>query len=302
MFILALLLLFLIMAVMFSIYGLFWWLKAKENDLDAKYLFLGSLCMASVAACRPQLLLTSFFAIPIFWEDVKRRELLSPKSLKKTIAFVAPYIVIALLLMWYNCIRFGSPLDFGANYNLTTNDMTRRGFVLGRIPLGIYYYLLVPFQFVLKFPFASRFGVSTNYLGTTIYESMTGGFIFVNLLTIFGLLIFKFRKEIENKTLYKLGLMSIIFSLIIIIADTEMAGILPRYICDFGFLMYFATSVVLFHLFSKLDGNKKKILTKILFICLVFGLIFNFLLVLNDDTFMKSSLFFYFRKLFEFWV
>lgn len=291
-----------LMAMTFSIYGLYWWLKAKENNLNSKYLFLGSLCMASVAACRPQLLLTSFFAIPLFWEDVKKRELLSFKSIKKSMAFMTPYVVIALLLMWYNCIRFGSPMDFGANYNLTTNDMTRRGFVIGRIPLGLYYYLLVPFQFVLKFPFACRFGVSTNYMGTTIYESMTGGFIFVNLLTIFGILIFKYKNLLENKTLYKLGKWAIIASLIIIIADTEMAGILPRYICDFGFLIYFATAIVLFHLFSKLDENKKKFLTKILFICLIFGLVFNFLLVLNDDAFMKSNLFFYFRRLFEFWV
>lgn len=291
-----------LLAIMFSIYGLFWWLKAKEDNLNSKYLFLGSLCMASVAACRPQLLLTSFFAIPLFWDDVKKRDLLSFKSIKKTFAFVAPYLAIAILLMWYNYIRFGSPVDFGANYNLTTNDMTRRGFVLGRIPLGIYYYLLVPFQFILKFPFVARFGVSTNYLGTTIYESMTGGFIFVNLLTIFGLLIFKFKKELENKALYKLGLLSVIFSLIIIIADTQMAGILPRYICDFGFLMYLATAIVIFHLFSKLDNDKKKFLTKILFVCFIFGLVFNFLLVLNDDIFMKSNLFFYFRKIFEFWV
>lgn len=131
---------------------------------------------------------------------------------------------------------------------------------------------------------------------------MTGGFIFVNLLTIFGLLIFKFKKEIENKTLYKLGLLSVIFSLIIIVADTEMAGILPRYMCDFGFLLYFATSIVIFHLFNKLNGDKKKFLTKILFICFIFGLVFNFLLVLSDDVFMKSNLFFYFRKIFEFWV
>lgn len=291
-----------LMAVMFSIYGIFWWLKAKEDNLNSKYLFLGSLCMASVAACRPQLLLTSFLCLPLFWEDVKKRDLFSFKSLKKTIAFVAPYLVIAVLLMWYNYIRFGSPFDFGANYNLTTNDMTRRGFVLGRIPLGLYYYLFVPFQFVLKFPFASRFGVSTNYLGTTIYEAMTGGFIFVNLLTVFGLLIFKFKKKLENKALYKIGLLAVIFSLIIIIADTEMAGILPRYICDFGFLMYLATAIVIFHLFSKLEGDKKKFLTNLLFGCLIFGLVFNFLLVLNDDVFMRSNLFFYFRKIFEFWV
>lgn len=36
--------------------------------------------------------------------------------------------------MWYNAARFGSPFDFGANYNLTSNDMTRRGFAVGASP------------------------------------------------------------------------------------------------------------------------------------------------------------------------
>ena len=27
--------------------------------------------------------------------------------------------------MAYNAARFGSPFDFGANYNLTSNDMTQ---------------------------------------------------------------------------------------------------------------------------------------------------------------------------------
>jgi len=291
-----------LMAIMFSVYGLFWWIKAKENNLNSKYLLSGSLCMALVAACRPQLLLTSFFAIPLFWEDVKKRELFSKKSWKKTMLFAAPYIIIALMLMWYNYVRFDSPFNFGANYNLTTNDMTKRGFVLGRIPLGIYYYLFVPFQFILRFPFVNRFGVSTNYLGTTIFEGMSGGFIFVNLLTILGLCIFKFKDTIKEKKLYQLGKYAIIFSLLIIIADTEMAGILPRYICDFGFLVYFATAIVLFHLFHTLEKEKKTIFTKIFFFCFAFGMIYNFLLVLSDDAFMTSSFFFYLRRLFEFWV
>ncbi|MCO7109522.1 hypothetical protein NIA69_10595 [Gemmiger formicilis] len=40
--------------------------------------------------------------------------------------------------MWYNAARFGSPFDFGANYNLTGNDMTQRGFNAVRIGPAVF--------------------------------------------------------------------------------------------------------------------------------------------------------------------
>ncbi len=46
---------------------------------------------------------------------------------------IAPYIVVCAGIMWYNKARFGSLFDFGANYNLTVNDMTKRGMAVGRI-------------------------------------------------------------------------------------------------------------------------------------------------------------------------
>lgn len=290
-----------LMGIMFSVYGLLFWFKALNKDLKAGYLFLGSLCMASVAACRPQLLLTSFLVFPLFWNKVfKERKLFSKDSIMKTFLWILPYIVIALLLMYYNYIRFGSPLDFGANYNLTTNDMTRRGFVIGRIPLGIYYYLLRPFNVVLKFPFLMRDGVATNYMGTTIFEEMAGGFLVCNLICLFGVLIFKFKKEFKDKMPYLLGVFCAISSLIIVVADTEMAGILPRYICDFGFLLYLATALVIFNKLSNAKDNT--LLHKIIFYSLIFGLVYNFVLLFSDSVLFNSVFYYYIRSLFEFWV
>lgn len=289
-----------LMGIMFSVYGLFAWLKAIEKDFDAKYLCIGSFCMATVAACRPQLLLTSFFAIPLFWDAIfKERKLFSKDSIKKTIAFVMPFMIIAVLLMAYNYVRFGSPVDFGANYNLTTNDMTRRGFVLDRIPLGIYYYLFNPINLSLKFPFVMRDVVTTSYIGTTIYEDMGAGFIFANILTVLGLLIFMFKKDFSDKLPYKLGCCAVIFSIIIIIADTQMAGILPRYICDFGYLMYFATAIVLFNMLNK-DKNIN-LLNKIIFGALIIGFAYNILLILSDSNVCNSEIFFFLRRMIEFW-
>lgn len=289
-----------LMAIMFSIYGLYWWLKADSNDLKPSYLFAGSLCMACVAACRPQILMTSFFAIPIFWNRIKNKELFSKKTIKKTISFVLPYLIIAIPLMMYNKARFGSIFDFGANYNLTTNDMTRRGFVFDRIPLGIYYYLFNPVKMNVKFPFILRERVVTSYLGTTICEPIGAGFLYMNILVLFAFFIRKFKDKFEDKLPYKLGCFAVVFALIIMIADTQMAGILDRYFCDFAFLLYFATCLVIFAIFNKKKDNPQ--LRNIVYFCLIIALIYNFLLMFSDNVLENNALFFYLRHLFEFWI
>ena len=56
--------------------------------------------------------------------------------------FALPVVLVAAGLMWYNAARFGSPFDFGANYNITGNDMTRRGFNVVRIGPAVFTSLL----------------------------------------------------------------------------------------------------------------------------------------------------------------
>ncbi len=303
----------------FSLLGLSFWLKATMKDLDSKYLGLGSLCMALVAGCRPQLLLGSFFAIPLFWDYVfKKRELFSKKSIKETFWLCFPYIIVASLLMYYNYSRFGSIFDFGANYNLTTNDMTKRGFRFDRIFTGLYYFLLAPGQIILKFPFIKALpeelvlsGVSTfeplniSYVGVTIYESMYGGFLFINLICILGLFFYKFKKQINNKELFSLCFIAVISSLLIIIADTEMAGILPRYLADFGWLLSLSTVIVILSLLKnkKLSLEIKKLLITFIVISIVYNLLTFFL---HKDTFSNYSIlgYIYYQiyYLFMFWL
>ena len=83
---------------------------------------------------------------------------------------ILPFLIIAAGLMFYNFKRFNSPFDFGANYNLTTNDMTKRGFNVARIGTGIYEYLFRLPNYSLQFPYIYNTSFSTDYLGITIYE------------------------------------------------------------------------------------------------------------------------------------
>ena len=122
----------------FVMLALWQWLLAANQPAEKHgrilfHLALGSLCMAFVAGCRPQMVLFAALCLPIFWQRYLREKCLFTKQgITEAVAFVLPVVLVAIGLMWYNAARFGSPFDFGANYNLTSNDMTRRGFSVGR--------------------------------------------------------------------------------------------------------------------------------------------------------------------------
>lgn len=297
-------------ALMFTFWGLYFWLSSTidENKLSKVRIFIGSLCMALVAGCRPQLLLCSFFAFLIFKDAIKKKKLLSTKSKLTTLCAFIPYIVVAVALMYYNKSRFGSPFDFGANYNLTGNDMTKRGFNLDRIGLGLFSYLLQPATLQAKFPFLTGMSVVTNYMGITISERMFGGALITNPMFLFGLLSYREKDKIKNKNLVKFSILSIIFAIIIIVADTEMAGILERYFSDFSFLFAFASSTVIFAFFNvNIDKNVKKYIINILILFLLISCFHQFLYMFDDQLFhdmINNNTEFYFKwyYLLQWWL
>ena len=223
-----------------TVWGLFFWQRAILYDKDAVksepgMLFAGSVCMALVAGARPQMLLASFLAIPLFWNAVfKDRLLFGKKSVLNTLAFITPFVLFAEFMMYYNASRFGSPFDFGANYNLTTNDMTKRGFSFNRTGLGLFMYLLQPPVYTTKFPYINPVYFYTEYMGRTVYETMIGGVLATHLTALFAFSVFKMRSAFRQKGLLGIQLCLIAFGIIIPFADTQMSGILLRYFMDFN--------------------------------------------------------------------
>ncbi len=293
-----------ISGIAFACLGLGFWLRAtKEANLNKKYLLLGSLCMALVAGCRPQMLLAGFLAIIIFWDDVfKKRNLFSKKSIKETLCLVMPVIIVAVAIMYYNYARFGSPFDFGANYNLTTNDMTRRGFEFDRIFLGIYYLLFAPPSITPIFPFVEKVGVVTSYIGRTISERSYGGFFWTNVIAILGLFAYKFKDLIKDKTVYQISVACGIFAIIIIVADTQMAGVLPRYIADFAWLLMLSTLIGILAVMTndKVNDKIKRVIIVLVVLCIGYNLL---LYNLGDNLFdMNKELYYKLYYTFMFWL
>lgn len=236
-----------------SLFGISLWLGAenKNGTLKSGRVLWGAFLIALTSLCRPQFLITVFFGVIIYWNSVfKSRTLFSKSSVKQTLALCVPFVLVAAAAMWYNLARFGSPFDFGANYNLTTNDMTKRGMVLGRTGLGIFTYFLQPMRIDGQFPFLNDFFPATVYQGVTISEKQMGGAFMMFPILIFAIVGICRKKLFKKKTPYAIACFSMFAAVLVAVLDTQMAGILMRYFTDFVWLLMIAASISLFAVYD----------------------------------------------------
>ena len=276
----------------FAISGLFCWLtafKERDNDytLSKPKLLIGSICMALIAGCRPQLLLVIFTAIPIFWNTVfKDRKLFSKTSIANTLLFVVPIAVFALFMFHYNYARFGSPTDFGATYNLTTNDLTSRGLCLGRISQGIFLYILQPLNIKGIFPYIISTVTDSNFMGSNYVESMYGGLLFLQPIVWLILFMPKVKATLKEHKIFSVTVLFAVFGLLIAVADGLMGGVLPRYSLDFIWLFSLSAIATLFALYTKYsEGEYCKLLNCTMPICFIYTMVIAFLITLGVTTY-----------------
>ena len=302
-----------IMGLVFALAGLASWIRAGQGEkLKIRYLLLGSLLIASTAASRPQFLLTMVFGLVLFLpEFVEEKRFRPVKNWKQILNLCIPFVVIAAAVMMYNYVRFQSPFEFGSTYNLTTNDVTHRGWNLARVGNGIYEYLLRPLHVTTQFPFLSFQELETGYVGETVYEPHFGGAIWYNplIFLIFGGTLFRKKNDSEKKSspvLKAMVLASVISIVIMIAADANMGGIVERYQSDFLWLLYL---VIIICVVTKLNGmkdveQKASLRNKILVMTLL-TIFLNFLLLWIDgiyDVFDNNlDVYTNLKYLFEFW-
>ena len=272
-------------------------IKKSRSQSISLWLSLGAVCMALVAGCRPHMVLISFLAIPLFGEMlIMKRELFSKKSILRTLLFCAPYACVAGFLMYYNYARFGSPLDFGAAYNLTTNDMTRREFNLDRLGCGLYTYLLQPPALIGVFPFVQKCVVASLYMGKNIIENLYGGIFSIDLISGFTFVYFYAKHLMDKKQIRMLFWFSTLIGVLLCFIDASVSGILQRYSADFSILFIIPGCLiagsVLTHLWKK-RNRTYDLMAAVLCVITVFLVAYNAMMIctqLGDGTIQKDSM------------
>ena len=240
--------------------------------------------MALVAGCRPQFLLASFLIIPIFKSVIYKDYRVEIKgNISKYLCVIIPYAVVAAGLMYYNYIRFNSPFDFGANYNLTTNYMPLRGFNLARLVDGTLMYFLQPPDISFRFPFIHGTKFHTDYVGLTVIEPMYGGVLFICPFTLLLFMLPKLKISLKSKKLYLFVIMLVAMTVLVAFADTEMSALLLRYFGDFLYMLILGAVIIMFTLLERY-GNKRGIISAAVALGMI-TVMLSFFLGVNETTF-----------------
>ena len=292
----------------FVVWGIYLWFKGlNEKKKRGLNFLLGSLCMALSVGCRPQSVLICAVAVPLFLGYFfKDKFILKKQGIKELITLAIPFIVVASGIMYYNYIRFGSPFDFGSAYNLTTNDVTRRGLSLGRTGLGIFTYLFQTPSFNATFPFIEQVSIETNYIGKTISENCFGGLITSLPLLWFGFTLPKVKNTLKDNKLLALTITLFLIGFALVIADTQAGGLLQRYYSDFGYIFFLGTILVIYSLYEKSSLKESSdTLNNLIFISAFLSIFYSFALAfsVSDVTIdtENPTLFGTLRHIVEFW-
>lgn len=250
------------LALALTVWGLYCWLHGRSSQKAQVWYLVGSLCMALVVACRPQFIVFSLLAFPLFWRKfITEKHLFTPKGVREFVCLLAPYFIVAVGIMLYNRARFGSFFDFGANYNLTVNDMTQRGTNPGRFLPALFAYFLQTPTTTGVFPWIQPTTFDTTYLGQTIKEVTFGGILVclpILWILAFAKPILKYRFKVRSaNTIAGVVITMLISGVVVACMDAQMAGILQRYTADYTTLFLIPAVLLAFVTNDALSAHAK---------------------------------------------
>lgn len=238
-----------------STLGLWLWLGASmprrrsappdAAPLKLGHLAAGALCIAANLGCRPAFALVALLGIPLFWPQltelvgrVRHRSIGVWHALRMPLAVLLPAIIIVLPLLAYNVARFGSPFDFGNNYQFTVTDMTRFAPAPDTFLLMVVYYLFLPLRFTGDFPFLA---LSPTPLPSWAYaEEMIGGLIVLCPPLILAFVIPFLRSRLRSSGCWGMLTGALALAVVLLLFDAWEGGLGWRYMVDFAWLLTLA--------------------------------------------------------------
>ncbi len=191
------------------------------------------------------------------------------------------------------------------------NDMTKRGFSVGRLAPALFAYFLQAPNMVGEFPYLQAVDFQTTYLGQTIRENTYGGlFACIPLLWVlfFSVPVLKMRiRTRQTHTVAGVAAIMIVMGIVVACLDAEMAGILQRYFADFSFLFLAAAALIVFIVNENITHGTQMadILLKVLIALVTLSVLYSVLLCLVAEVGWLSDVYPWayqnLLEMFEFW-
>lgn len=226
-------------------------LHMETGFLSKGYLIAGSACIAFTLGCRPQHILSCVLILPLFWGEIRERLFFSRRGFVNTASVLAPFILVAIPILYYNYIRFDSPFNFGASYNLTGADMTSYRFEIPVILARILEYLFLPPVISGSYPYIQSINETfqSQSIANLLWanEPFFGGFFMLAPASFLALLIFKrnIRHQLRDSSVLTFILVALVLAVVHLVLISYVSGITMRYMADFAWLIIISAIFVI---------------------------------------------------------
>jgi hypothetical protein len=206
--------------------------RTEKKERASALFALASLSFVMSVMSRPTASLMCAAAAPAV---IERIFIKTRGAGQKAVLFVPAALVAcagAAVVMTFNFLRFGSPFDFGANYQLTVCDISKNTLELRLAPYAFFHYVFQMPKFMPAFPFVKPSYLNLDY-GRYMYLDYSTGLLFfpATLGLVIGPFFSRFKaKEWSKYSTFIAGAAVICF---VIFVDFCKAGVNLRYLYDF---------------------------------------------------------------------
>ena len=161
-----------------------------------------------------------------------------------------PVVAAIVFSLWYNNARFGNPLQFGTDYQLTVANASQYELFAGGFAASLYHYFLQPFVTGEYFPYI-QFGLMrfAGY-GRSMYIDSSFGLLAVPFMfsLLLSPIIFKSdRISKKGKILLAMSLLSLPITSFV---NFCLGGVIFRYTTDIMLFAAFVSAVILIEFYS----------------------------------------------------
>lgn len=240
-------------------------MKTDKLWLRMTLLVLAAIALTLTVWSRPTVALMCVAVFPLFIEFLFKIKKDTLKDGLLTVgSFAIPLMAGAAAVMWYNYARFGSPLDFGANYQLTVSDVSLNTIDFKYLFSSFFSYFLCPMwqteaypylgmQKIKVLPDGARYFYFDKYCGVFAYGLPLGILAYPRLAMI------EKQKGEKDNTKTAVVAVTAILALGIAFSDFCIGGVNMRYVYDISMMLALVSAAVLMNLTEKSDGYAKPV-------------------------------------------
>lgn len=202
----------------------------SEHPIARRLLFASSgISLALTLASRPTVVLYAAVLIPPFLAVLFERGRRGLPKLLDAASFLVPLFICILPILLYNDVRFDSPFEFGATYQMTFSDISYNRVSFAMLGETFFHYFLQFPQISGLFPYLRPSYLALDTYGTYFYSVGSIGTLSFPLVWSGFAQGFTTKKQPVKKAVY---LLLLALPFIVAFADLCLGGVNIRYVTD----------------------------------------------------------------------